>query len=78
MLMEAFDHADVRLIDLLDSDGEAAPIGAGVEEIEGLQKPIVIIEANVGGSDPQTLPVAVESPEDPVQVGLAFQQVDIA
>ena len=33
-LAEAFDHADVSLIDLLDFDGDAAPIGAGVEEIE--------------------------------------------
>src|SRR5439155_2743782 len=80
-LAEAFDHADVSLIDLLDSDGDAAPIGADVEEIERLPKvpkPIVIVKANVGGSAPQALPVAGESPEDPVQVGLAFQQVDVA
>jgi hypothetical protein len=67
--MEAFDHADVSLIDLLDFDGDAVPIRAGVEEIEGFQKPIVIIKANVGGSAPQTLPVAVESPEDPFKSG---------
>ena len=33
-LVDAFDHADVSLIDLLDSDGDPAPIGAGVQEIE--------------------------------------------
>ena len=33
-LAEPFDHADVSLIDLLDLDGEAATIGAGVEVIE--------------------------------------------
>ena len=77
-LAEAFDHADVSLIDLLDLDGDAAPIGADVEEIERLPKPIVIIKPNVGGCAPSTLPVAVESPEDPVQVGPSFQQVDAA
>ena len=35
-LAEASDHADVSLIDLLDLDGEAATIGAGVEVIERL------------------------------------------
>jgi len=33
-LAEAFDHADVSLVNLLNSDGDAAPIGADVEVIE--------------------------------------------
>ena len=32
-LAEPFDHADVSLVDLSDSNGDAAPIGADVEEI---------------------------------------------
>jgi hypothetical protein len=51
-LVEAFDHADVSLIDLLGSDGDAAPIGAGVEEIERLLHPVV--KFGVGGSAAQT------------------------
>jgi hypothetical protein len=40
-LAEAFDHADVGLKNLLHSDGDAAPIRAGVEEIARLILPIV-------------------------------------
>ena len=40
---------------------QCGPIAAGIEEIERLYRPIVVmIESSVSGSAPQTAPVAVD------------------